>query len=130
MRERGTWFIPTLSTSQAYRERIGTGFYAPQVEAKAKQRLAELGKSLAIARRIGVKIAFGTDAGVYRHGVNAKEFALMVEYGGLTPRESDYLNCSIIASEPSTPPRAISSAVACRTARTLQVNLIAMPAYG
>jgi imidazolonepropionase-like amidohydrolase len=88
MRERGIWFVPTLSTSQAYRERIGTGFYAPQVEAKAKQRLAELGKSLVIARRMGVKIAFGTDAGVYRHGVNANEFALMVEYGGLTPREA------------------------------------------
>jgi hypothetical protein len=88
MRERGTWLVPTLSTSQAYRERIGTGFYAPQVEAKAKQRLAEIGKSLAIARRLGVKIAFGTDAGVYRHGVNANEFALMVEYGGLTAREA------------------------------------------
>lgn len=88
MRERGTWLVPTLSTSQAYRERIGTGFYAPQVEAKAKQRLAELGKSLVIARKLGVRIAFGTDAGVYRHGVNANEFALLVEYGGLTPREA------------------------------------------
>lgn len=79
---------PTLSTSQAYRERIGTGFYAPQVETKAKRRLAEVGRSLAIARRLGVKIAFGTDSDVYRHGVNANEFALMVEYGGLTPREA------------------------------------------
>lgn len=88
MREQGTWLVPTLSTSQAYRERIGSGFYAPQVEAKAKQRLAELGKSLSIAHKLGVRIAFGTDAGVYRHGVNANEFALMVEYGGLTPREA------------------------------------------
>lgn len=88
MRERGTWLVPTLSTSQAYRERIGTGFYAPQVEVKAKLRLAELGKSLKIAQRVGVRIAFGTDAGVYRHGVNANEFALLVEYGGLSPREA------------------------------------------
>ncbi len=88
MRERGTWLVPTLSTSQAYRERIGTGFYAPQVEDKAKQRLAELGKSVRIAHRLGVRIAFGTDSGVYRHGVNANEFALLVEYGGLTPREA------------------------------------------
>lgn len=88
MKERGTWLVPTLSTSQAYRERIGTGFYAPQVEAKAKLRLAELGKSVVIAHRQGVKIAFGTDAGVYRHGVNANEFALLVQYGGLSPREA------------------------------------------
>lgn len=88
MRERGTWLVHTLSTSQAYRERIGTGFYAPQVEVKAKLRLAELGKSLKIAQRVGVRIAFGTDAGVYRHGVNANEFALLVEYGGLSPREA------------------------------------------
>ncbi len=88
MKERGTWLVPTLSTSQAYRERIGTGFYAPQVEEKAKLRLAELGKSTLIAHRLGVKIAFGTDAGVYRHGVNANEFALLVQYGGLSPREA------------------------------------------
>ena len=88
MRERGTWFVPTLSTSQAYRERIGTGFYAPQVEAKAKLRLAEIGKSVVIAHRLGVRIAFGTDAGVYRHGVNANEFALLMQFGGLSPREA------------------------------------------
>ena len=88
LRDRAVWLVPTLSTSQAYRERIGTGFYAPQVEEKARQRLAELGKSVRIAHRLGVRIAFGTDAGVYRHGVNANEFALLVEYGGLAPRDA------------------------------------------
>ncbi len=88
MRERGTYLVPTLSTTQAYRERIGTGFYAPQVEEKAKLRLAETGKSIVAARRLGVKLAFGTDAGVYRHGVNAREFALLTQYASLTPREA------------------------------------------
>ncbi|MCS6948538.1 MAG: amidohydrolase family protein, partial [Steroidobacteraceae bacterium] len=88
MRERGTWLVPTLSTTRAYRERLGTGFYPPQVEAKARQRLAETGKSLVLARRIGVRIAMGTDSGVYDHGVNGGELGLMVQYGGLTPREA------------------------------------------
>jgi imidazolonepropionase-like amidohydrolase len=88
MKARGTYLVPTLSTTQAYRERIGTGFYAPQVEAKAKQRLAETGKSIVAARRMGVKMAFGTDAGVYRHGVNANEFGLLAEYAAFTPREA------------------------------------------
>lgn len=88
MKERGTWLVPTLSTTRAYRERLGTGFYAPQVEAKAKQRLAETGKSLVLARKMGVRIAFGTDSGVYDHGVNGGELPLMVQYGGLTPRDA------------------------------------------
>jgi imidazolonepropionase-like amidohydrolase len=41
-----------------------------------------------IAKRNGVKIALGTDAGVGRPGQNAHEFTLMVEWGGLTPLEA------------------------------------------
>jgi imidazolonepropionase-like amidohydrolase len=88
MRASGAYLVPTLSTTNAYRERLGTGFYTPQVEAKARQRLAETGKSLVAARRLGVKLAFGTDNGVYRHGTNAGEIPLLVKYGGLTPREA------------------------------------------
>jgi imidazolonepropionase-like amidohydrolase len=88
MRAAGTWLVPTLSTSNAYRERLGTGFYSPAVEAKAKQRLAEIGKSIALAKKLGVKIALGTDLGVYRHGTNAGEIALMVKHAGFTPREA------------------------------------------
>jgi imidazolonepropionase-like amidohydrolase len=88
MKERGTWFVPTLSTSRAYRERLGTGFYAPQVEIKAQQRLAETGKSVLLARKVGVRLAFGTDSGVYDHGFNGGELQLLVQLGGLTPREA------------------------------------------
>jgi imidazolonepropionase-like amidohydrolase len=37
--------------------------------------------------KYGVKIAFGTDAGVYPHGQNAKQFAYMVRYG-MTPMDA------------------------------------------
>lgn len=88
MRASGAYLVPTLSTTNAYRERIGTGFYTPQVEAKARRRLDETGKSIVAARRLGVKIAFGTDLGVYRHGTNAGEIPLLVKYAGFTPREA------------------------------------------
>jgi imidazolonepropionase-like amidohydrolase len=88
MRASGTWLVPTLSTTNAYRERIGTGFYTPQVEAKAKRRLAETGKSIVAARRLGVKIAFGTDLGVYRHGTNAGELQLLAKYAGFSARDA------------------------------------------
>ena len=41
-----------------------------------------------IAREHGVRIAFGTDAGVDPHGENAHEFGLLVEWGGLSPMEA------------------------------------------
>jgi imidazolonepropionase-like amidohydrolase len=49
--------------------------------AKVKWRLEVTGKSLAKAYPAGVKIAFGTDAGVSKHGRNADEFELMVKHG-------------------------------------------------
>jgi imidazolonepropionase-like amidohydrolase len=88
MRASGTWLVPTLSTTHAYRERIGTGFYTPQVEEKAKRRLAETGKSIVAARKHGVKIAFGTDLGVYRHGTNAGEIQLLAKYANFAPRDA------------------------------------------
>lgn len=88
MRASGAYLVPTLSTTNAYRERIGTGFYTPQVEAKARQRLAETGRSIVLARKLGVKIAFGTDLGVYRHGTNALEIPLLVRYAQFTAKEA------------------------------------------
>jgi imidazolonepropionase-like amidohydrolase len=51
------------------------------VLAKVKWRIGVTGKSLAKAYPAGVKIAFGTDAGVSKHGKNADEFELMVKHG-------------------------------------------------
>jgi imidazolonepropionase-like amidohydrolase len=80
--------VPTLSPTIAYRERVGTGAYTAVVEAKIKQRLAATGKNIAAARKAGIRIAFGTDAGVSDHGRNAEEFPLMVQYGGMSARDA------------------------------------------
>jgi imidazolonepropionase-like amidohydrolase len=84
----GTFLVPTLSPTIAYRERVGTGVYTAVVEAKIKQRLEATGKNIAAARRAGIRIAFGTDAGVSDHGRNAEEFPLMVRYGGMSARDA------------------------------------------
>jgi imidazolonepropionase-like amidohydrolase len=44
--------------------------------------------AIKLARTHGVPIAFGTDAGVGAHGANAREFTLMVEWGGFTPMQA------------------------------------------
>ena len=82
MKAHGTWFVPTIIAGESVAEKAALpGYYPPQVAAKA----AAIGpKILATAGRVyraGVKMAFGTDAGVYPHGENAREFALMVKAG-------------------------------------------------
>jgi len=82
----GAWYVPTLSTINGYLERIAADpdAYAPAVRAKIDWRIRITGESLAKAVPRGVKIAFGTDAGVSKHGRNADEFELMVKFG-MTP---------------------------------------------
>ena len=79
----GAYYVPTLSTVNGYIERLAANpnAYPPDVLAKVKWRIGVTGKSLAKAYPAGVKIAFGTDAGVSKHGRNADEFELMVKYG-------------------------------------------------
>jgi imidazolonepropionase-like amidohydrolase len=84
MKANGTWYVPTLAALTGLDERVGKGIFTPAVEKKARETLALWGKALTAASRAGVKIAFGTDAGVIEHGRNAEEFALMVEKGGMT----------------------------------------------
>jgi imidazolonepropionase-like amidohydrolase len=55
--------------------------YPPAVREKIEWRIQITGKALALAYPRGVKIAFGTDAGVSKHGRNADEFELMVKHG-------------------------------------------------
>ncbi|HMN53440.1 MAG TPA: amidohydrolase family protein, partial [Sphingopyxis sp.] len=78
---------PTLMAFEGIRERLGKGIYTPTVEEKVRMTLNDVGKAMARAKEMGVPIAFGTDAGVFEHGRNAGEFALLVKYG-LTPREA------------------------------------------
>lgn len=82
-KKSGAYYVPTLSTVNGYIERLkaNPNAYAPDVLAKVKWRIEVTGKSLAKAYPAGVKIAFGTDAGVSKHGRNADEFELMVKHG-------------------------------------------------
>lgn len=85
-RDSGAYYVPTLSTVNGYRERLAANpnAYSPEVLPKILWRISITGESLRRAVPAGVRIAFGTDAGVSRHGRNADEFALMVQHG-MTP---------------------------------------------
>jgi imidazolonepropionase-like amidohydrolase len=85
-KETGAYYVPTLSTVNGYLERIAANpdAYPPEVRKKIDWRIGITGKSLQKAVPAGVKIAFGTDAGVSKHGRNADEFELMVKHG-MTP---------------------------------------------
>ncbi len=82
----GAYYVPTLSTINGYIERLAKdpNAYSPAVKAKIEWRIKVTGESLRKAAPKGVKIAFGTDAGVSKHGRNADEFELMVKHG-MTP---------------------------------------------
>ncbi|NCT68284.1 MAG: amidohydrolase family protein [Rhodanobacteraceae bacterium] len=82
LKEHGTWYVPTISAGKYVADKAGVpGYYPPQVAAKAKQVGPLIQATAARAYKAGVRIAFGTDAAVYPHGQNAKEFAYMVEAG-------------------------------------------------
>jgi imidazolonepropionase-like amidohydrolase len=82
----GAYYVPTLSTVNGYLERIAAdpNAYPPDVRKKIDYRISITGDALRKAVPAGVKIAFGTDAGVSKHGRNADEFELMVKHG-MTP---------------------------------------------
>lgn len=85
-RRSGAYYVPTLSTVNGYLERIAAdpNAYPPAVREKIDWRIKITGEALRKAVPRGVKIAFGTDAGVSKHGRNADEFELMVQHG-MTP---------------------------------------------
>ena len=82
MKEHGTWYVPTIIAGKYVEEKAAIpGYYPPQVAAKARQVGPIIQQTAGRAYRAGVKIAFGTDAAVYPHGDNAKEFTYMVDAG-------------------------------------------------
>ena len=88
MIEKGTYYVPTISAGEfvANKAKI-EGYYPDVVRPKAKKIGPQLKTTFGKAYKAGVKIAFGTDAGVSYHGENAKEFSYMVE-AGMSPIEA------------------------------------------
>ncbi|UNK49584.1 amidohydrolase family protein [Lysobacter sp. S4-A87] len=82
-RKTGAYYVPTLSTVNGYKERLAKNpeAYTGEVRSKIEWRIGITGKALEQAVPAGVRIAFGTDAGVSLHGRNADEFELMVAHG-------------------------------------------------
>lgn len=87
MRDNGTAFVPTLMAYTGIRERLGSGTYTPQVEAKIRETLSVVGQAARRAHEQGITVVFGTDAGVFEHGRNAEELAMYVDLLGMTPAE-------------------------------------------
>jgi imidazolonepropionase-like amidohydrolase len=82
MKEHGTWYVPTIIAGKYVQEMASKpGYYPPQIAAKAMQVGPLIQATAGKAYKAGVRIAFGTDAAVYPHGQNAREFVYMVEAG-------------------------------------------------
>jgi len=82
MKERGTFYVPTLSAGRwVFDMAQDPDFFPPIVRPKALQVGPQIQNTFAKAYKSGVKILFGTDTGVGKHGDNAREFKLMVDGG-------------------------------------------------
>jgi imidazolonepropionase-like amidohydrolase len=82
MKERGTIWNPTLAATWWISRQIERGHVMPpEITAKARAAIAAINATFQKGLAKGVKIGFGTDAGVYPHGLNAVEFGLMVKLG-------------------------------------------------
>ena len=82
MKQKGTWYIPTISAGRFVAEKAKQDGYFPEVVRPKAARIGALIQQTAEkAYKSGVKIAFGTDMGVGPHGDNAREFVYMVEAG-------------------------------------------------
>jgi imidazolonepropionase-like amidohydrolase len=82
MKQKGTWYVPTISAGRFVAEKAKIEGYFPEiVRPKAARIGAQIQDTAGKAYKHGVKIAFGTDSGVGAHGDNADEFIYMVEAG-------------------------------------------------
>jgi imidazolonepropionase-like amidohydrolase len=87
-KKHGAWYVPTISAGRYVADKAKIpGYYSPLVQPKAAAIGPLIQATFGRAYRAGVKIAFGTDAAVYPHGDNAREFAYMVE-AGMPPLEA------------------------------------------
>lgn len=96
MKQKGTYYVPTITAGKFVAEQAKIpGYYHPLVVPKAVAIGPQIQVTYTKAYKRGVKIAFGTDAGVFFHGDNAQEFAFMVE-GGMPPMEA--IKCATVVN--------------------------------
>ncbi len=79
MKNKGTYLTPTLMAAEWIIQKMAN--YPPALQAKAKAAYDARSEMFRNAVKMGVKISFGTDAAVFPHGQNAKEFKLMTDLG-------------------------------------------------
>jgi len=87
MAERGVFLVPDVYADEWSLQNGESLGLDPAHLAKARAVSAAFRESVRLAHRAGVKIAFGSDAGVYPHGENARQFALYVALG-MSPMEA------------------------------------------
>ena len=98
MKDRGTWYVPTILAGVWVGEKSKIdGFFPDLVRPKAATIGPLIRDTFAEAYAYGVPIVFGTDSGVSPHGDNAREFGLMVE-GGMPEMEAIQSATSVAAS--------------------------------
>ncbi|MDB5138231.1 MAG: imidazolonepropionase [Mucilaginibacter sp.] len=84
----GTYYVPTIIAGKSVADSAKIqGYFPPVIARKALEVGTQIQQTFAKAYKAGVKIAFGTDAGVYAHGKNYLEFQYMVE-AGMPPMEA------------------------------------------
>jgi len=82
MKQRGTYYVPTLMAVQGLSEQIAKGVpIPPAIKVKAEDAIAHIHQTFQRALAKNIKIGLGTDAAVYPHGRNAEEFHQMVDLG-------------------------------------------------
>ncbi|UTA68910.1 amidohydrolase family protein [Emticicia sp. 21SJ11W-3] len=87
-KKHGAYYVPTIIAGKTVGDSAKVpGYYHPLVVPKAIETSKQIAETFARAYKAGVKVAFGTDAGVFLHGYNAKEFQYMVE-GGMPMMEA------------------------------------------
>ena len=81
MKQKGTYYDPSLFVGDYVLQEFAKKGYPEKILNKARMITPVVAASFAKAIKAGVKIVFGTDAGVFPHGLNAHQFAYMVKYG-------------------------------------------------